>query len=276
MKLRIASAAFLLAFSTISLASPPPKDSLPARMAAPGKFYVGIFGGGGSSGDFNATQYGTAYLLELQGGPLAVNAFGQLGSQSASYFGGQIGYQVQEIFMNTSSWTLTPAVELEGLSMSNSTFSGTLVNNSARLPEHDFAVSYPMSRNVFLLNGVITFNNPSLIVHPYIGLGIGDALLRISGATATQTNPPEAGVNHYNSNPSDSTTVFAGQFKLGLGYDFNQYVSVFADYRWVYIANSQFTLGSTIFPGHAETSSWQVNMDSQRYNMGDVGVRFSV
>jgi predicted porin len=69
---------------------------------------------------------------------------------------------------------------------------------------------------------------------------------------------------------------FAGQIKLGLAYNFNKYLSVFADYRWLYIASTDFTFGSTVFPGHAETSSWQVTLDAQRYNLGTIGVRFSL
>ena len=137
MKLRISTSIFLFALTTPAFASHTPIESV--TVTTPGKFYVGAFGGGGSSNNFNASQFGTAFFLELSGGPLAVNAFGRLKSGSASFFGAQLGYQAPGVALNPSlQWTLGPAVELEGYSMSNSSFNGALINNTARLPEHDF------------------------------------------------------------------------------------------------------------------------------------------
>lgn len=273
MKLRIFSSIFLFALTTLAFASYTPTEF--ATVISPGKFYLGAFGGGGSSNNFNASQFGTAFFSEAEGGPLSVNAFGQLNSQSASFFGAQLGYRAPEILLSSfSQWTLGPAAELEGYAMSKSSFNGTLTNNTERLSAHDFLVSYPMNKTVFLANAVISFNSPCLLVHPYVGFGIGEAVIRISGANATQTNPPEA-VNHYNTNTSDTNSTFAGQIKLGLSYDINKYVSLFADYRCLYLASTHFVFGSTVSPGHVETSSWQVKLDAQRYNLGNAGVRFT-
>lgn len=242
-----------------------------------GKAYVGIFGGGGSSSNFNASQFGTAYFAEINGGPLAVNAFGHVNRHSAAFFGAQLGYQVQEIFANSSAeWRLGSAAELEGYTTNKSSFSGNLNNNTVRLQEHDFLVSYPMRRTVFLANAILNFNSSRFLIHPYIGFGIGNAVIRISGAKAMQINPTEAGVNHYNSDTSDTTSTFAGQIKLGLGYDINKYFSIFAEYRWLYLASTQFTFGSTVYADHVETSSWQVKMNAQKYNLGTIGLRFSL
>lgn len=275
MKLRILSSVLLFALTIPAFANQ--TSTAPLMVTTPGKFYLGAFGGGGSSNNFNATQYGTAYFLEAAGGPLAVNAFGQLNNQSVGFWGAQIGYKAKEIIITPcSQWTLVPAVELEGLSMGSNTFSAHLINNTDRVPEHDFSVSYPMSRTVFLANVVVGFNHPRLMVTPYVGLGFGDAILRISGADSTQISPPEVGINHYNTSASDTNSVFAGQIKLGLSYDFNQYVSLFADYRWVYLASSHFVFGSTVYPTHVQTSPWQVKLDAQNYNLGNVGIRFSL
>lgn len=279
MKTRISSTILLCALVAPTFASHTPSHVESAPVLAPSKFYVGIFGGGGSSNKINVNQYATAYLLEASGGPLAVDAFGTLNSESSAFFGLQLGYQMQEILLSSTPsarWTLSPAIELEGYGMNNSSFNAAVVNNTDRLDAHDFAVTYPMSRNVFLGNMVIGFNNPCLMVHPYIGFGIGSALMRITGATAIQTDPLEAGLNHYNSNSNASDSAFAGQIKLGLSYDFNQYVSVFADYRWLYIASSSFVFGSTVVPGHSATSSWQVSLDAQKYNLANLGLRFNL
>ncbi len=265
----ISSTLFLFALTTSALASP--------AQSMGGKLYAGVFGGGGSSNDFNGSQFGTAFYTEAAGGPVAVNAFGQINSHSASFFGAQLGYQAQEILLNPSSrWTLGPAGELEGYYMNSSSFNGEIINNTARLPEHDFLVSYPMNRTVFLANAVLSLKNPRYLFHPYVGFGIGSAIVRISGADATQVSPPEAGVNHYNSNASDTDSAFAGQIKVGLSYDINKSVSLFADYRWLYLSSTHFLFGSTVAAGHVETSAWQVKLDAQRYNLGDVGIRFNL
>lgn len=250
-----------------------------ADFSSPQKVYIGIFGGGGSSNEFNVTQQGTAFYFEALGGPLAVNGFGHVNSHSNGFFGAQLGYQWEGMtFNHLNTLTIMPAVELEGYYLTNSTFHADLINNTARLDEHDFLVSYPMRRTVFLANYVLNFGKPCLLVQPYIGFGIGSAIVRIAGADASQISPPEVGVNHYNSNPHDTDATFAGQIKAGLSYDINKCVSVFAEYRWLYIANTHFQFGSTVYPevSHPETSPWLVKLDPQRYNMGSVGVRFNL
>lgn len=62
---------------------------------------------------------------------------------------------------------------------------------------------------------VLNFNSANYVSwHPYIGAGIGAAILSISNANSLQTSPPEAGVNHYNSNPNDKVGAFAVQAKV--------------------------------------------------------------
>src|SRR5689334_14693369 len=60
----------------------------PARGA-----YIGIIGGGGFSTATDVTQLGTAFFLEAEGGPLAVNAPGKTNSGSVWFIGGQVGYE---------------------------------------------------------------------------------------------------------------------------------------------------------------------------------------
>jgi opacity protein-like surface antigen len=273
MKLHLSSSILLLALASSTFASQP--TMMPVAVSSPGSLYLGIFAGGGASNNFNATQYATAFFLEAAGGALAVNGFAQLNNHSAFFYGVQLGYQAQEICLNScSQWTITPAAELEGYFMNKRSFDGDYKNNTDRLPEHDFAVSYPTKRNVYLTNAVISFNNPCWVVEPYIGFGIGGAILQISDATATQISPAEA-ANHYSANSSDTSATFAGQIKLGLNYDVYKCLSVFAEYRWLYIANSQFVFGSTVYPGHVPTTSWQVNLNPQKYNLGNIGIRLN-
>lgn len=258
----------------IVLATPIVSHAIALSTSSQGKIYVGAFGGGGASSNLNAVQYGTAFFTEAEGGPLAVNAFGEIKNHSMGFGGAQIGYQAPEILLNSNSQlTLSPAVELEGYYISKNSFTGSLLNNTDRLPEHDFDVSYPIKRSVFLINTVFTLNQPCLLLHPYVGLGIGGALVKISDADSSQVSPLETDINHYNGNPSDMNTTFAGQVKLGLSYDISDMISVFAEYRWLYLASTDFTFGSTVYPIHAPTSSWHVQLDPQKYNLGSVGIR---
>jgi opacity protein-like surface antigen len=173
-----------------------------------------------------------------------------------------------------SSWGLAPAIELEGFYLGKSSFTGhDINNNTTRLPEHDFLVNYPMTSGVFLANAILNLTPSQTRYHPYIAAGIGGAVLSIAHATATQTSPAEPGINHYNSNPNDTAATFAAQGKAGLSFDLTQHISLFAEYRGVYLANTSYSFGSTAYVGHPATSNWRVELGSQYYNTGVLGLR---
>jgi opacity protein-like surface antigen len=248
-------------------------------LSAPGKIYFGVFGGGGSNNNFRVSQYGTAFYVEAAGGPLAVNAFGRVHGDSTGLVGGHVGYQWTNISPNffNSPWSLSPAIELEGYYLGENTFTGhDINNNTTRLPEHDFLVKYPTSTGVFLVNALLNLNSSSSKFHPYLGGGIGSAVLSISGAKALQVAPAEPGVNHFNSNSSNSDSAFAAQGKVGFSFDLTSNFSVFAEYRGLYIADTSYSFGSTVYPGHPATSNWRIEMDSQYYNLGAVGIHYTV
>jgi opacity protein-like surface antigen len=241
--------------------------------AAPiGNAYVSFFGGGGSSTKTNMSLYGTALFSEDLGGPLAVDAFGNTNSRSVGMIGGHVGFQWEDVL--TDAWTITPAIEAEGFYLSRSDFEGHEINNDTdRLPEHDFDVTYPTSANVFLMNAVLNLNLNTWF-RPYVSAGLGGALVSISGATSIQVAPPEVGVNHFNARTSDKDSVFASQVKVGATFAISQHFDVFAEYRWLYLAASHYTFGSTVYPGHAVTTAWQLDLRSQNYNMGAAGIRY--
>ncbi|HEX3386543.1 MAG TPA: hypothetical protein VHS53_15190 [Mucilaginibacter sp.] len=268
-----------LAFSVLTSSAfahqPVMKDTMP--IVVPGKFYVGVFGGGGATDNINASQYGTAFFTAAAGGPLAVNGFGRVNSNSTWLAGAQVGYQVPAIPLCAEyQWSFAPAFELEGFYLGKSNFTGDLINTTTRLPEHDFSVTYPMDSTVLLANVVLNFDKAGFMFHPYIGGGFGGAVVQISGANSKQIAPLEVGINHYNANTSDTAPTFAGQFKAGLSYDFNSFVSIFAEYRYLYLARTHFTFGSTVYPIHVPTTSWEVTLNNQNYNLGVAGIRFNL
>jgi len=251
-----------------------------STIPSPGKVYVGVFGGAGASNDVGIAQFGTAFFSEAEGGPLAVNAFGTARSGTIGLVGGQIGYQWPAIPLNlfNSFSGITPAAELEGYYLGKNSFTGHELNNdTTRLPEHDILVTSPINTGVFLVNAVATFNLASQpMFQPYIGAGIGAGVLSITNADSAQVAPAEADVNHYNSNTSSSDAAFAAQVKAGLNVYLSPNIELFGEYRWLYLSSTDYTFGSTVYPTHAPTSSWLVTFDSQNYNLGAVGLRYTI
>ncbi len=248
----------------------------PESINSQDKIYVGVFGGGGAITSGDIRQSGTAFYFEDVGGPLAVNAFGTGESSSMGMVGGHIGYA----WLNNIGryFPVTPAAELEGYYIGGANIEGHEIgNDTTRLSEHDFFVNYPLETGVFLVNAVLNANNSVFgKFKPYVGVGIGSAVVSISNATATQTSPAEPGVNHYNSETSDKAVAFAAQPKVGVHFDLNPHTSVFAEYRFLYLSQTNYTFGSTVVPGHVATSPWLVSIKPQYYNMGTVGIDFDL
>ncbi len=245
---------------------------------SPGQFYIGVFGGGGGATSDTLAQLGSAYYSSTAGGPLAVNAFGNSSVSGAWLAGLNVGYQWSPILFNKtqSNWTLSPAIEIEGYDVGNTITAVELNNETARLTEHDFHAGYPMNTGVFLVNGLLSLNHSLFnTVHPYLGVGAGTAMISITNAHSDQTAPAEPGINHYNSDPNASTVAFAVQPKIGLHFDINQHGSIFVEYRFLYISPTDYTFGSTVYPSHVATSSWNVKMGAMLYNFGTVGIRFN-
>ena len=252
-----------------------------------GTIYFAAFTGGGVISSGSLYQQGTALYPYGSGssytnndGPLAVNAQGKTNNSSEWIIGGHVGYRWPARLLNYigSSWTFSPATELEGYYIGGTTIQGDDINNAtARLVEHDFRVTYPLQTGVVLVNAVLNANTSATSkFHPYVGVGVGAAVITIAGAVSTQIAPPESGINHYNSDPNDTTTTFAAQPKIGISYDLSNNTSIFAEYRFLYLAASNYTFGSTSYPTHVATTNWDVKIGSQFYNMGSVGVQFDI
>ncbi len=252
----------------------------PTQTSTVEKIYFGAFGGGGSSNQVNINQYGTVFFSEILGGPLAINSFGHTNSRNIDMVGGHVGYQWGDVFLNAfkNQASISPAIELEGYYIGQSAFNGHAINNDMlRIEEHDFLLNYPLSTGVFLANTVLNLNLANYTrLTPFIGAGIGGAVLSVSHASSSQTSPLEENVNHYNSNPNNTTAAFAAQTKVGLNFAINKHLSVFGEYRWLYIGDTHFTFGSTNYLTHAPTSSWNTLLGAQYYNMGSGGIRFTI
>ncbi len=238
-----------------------------AAMVDPARgVYVGVFGGGGYGSSTDITQRGTAYFVEAQGGPLAVNGIGSIGSGGVGFVGGQVGYE----FSHNS--LMLPAFEIEGFYISSGTRSGLVESPNDRLGEHNFDNSFKVNSTVFLANMVVSFPAVHWGVTPYIGGGIGAARVAANGGNSVQVDPPEPGVNHFNSGTDSSAWTFAAQIKAGARLALSSNAYLFGEYRYLYVGSTDQTYGSTVYPFHAATSAWTVNMDSTSYSLATAGI----
>lgn len=241
------------------------------------RFYIGGFGGELFSDSTKMYQMGTAFFEEAVGGPLAIYATGSTKKTSSGFGGVQVGYETT-IQNCCSDWAFAPAVELEAFFYSHKK-SGHLINDTdpTRLPEHDFADSFKVNSSVVLVNAVLALNNSCWCgFSPYIGGGLGAARLSLKGADSLQVSPVEDGVNHFNSKRDDSTWAFAAQVKAGLRYKIWDNFHIFGEYRYLFIDSSNFILGSTVYPNHAPTSPWNVNIKNLNYNAFAIGIQFDL
>jgi opacity protein-like surface antigen len=232
--------------------------------------YVGAFGGWGVGTSTNVNQLGTAFFIEAQGGPLAVNATGQTDSGGVGFIGGQIGYE----FSHRSF--VQPAFELEGLYLRTGNRSATVNSPTDRLDEHTFDNSFSIRNSVYLANMVLSFPTLHPGMTPYIGGGIGGARVSVSGANSLQIAPPEAGVNHFNSNTDSSVWTFAAQAKVGVRVALGAHAYVFGEYRYLYVGSNDQIFGNTVYPDHAATTAWTVRFDDASYHLGTVGIGVNI
>lgn len=234
-----------------------------------GGAYAGIFGGAGS-GSSVARQLGTVYFIEAAGGPQNINAKGKPKDDNTTVVGAQVGYE-----WSNSSY-LRPAVELEALYLPRSKQRANMPHYDVRATENMFNDTLPTDTSVVLANAVLGFKTPYKSITPYIGGGVGAAYVTVTGATSTQLNPAEPGINHFNSEEDSSVLTAAGQLKAGIRMDLSESAYLFGEYRYLYIGAHDQTFGSTFDPGHSPTSPWTVSYDGTSYNLATLGlgVRF--
>lgn len=242
------------------------------------RMYIGAFGGGLYSNASKMYQMGTAFFAEDVGGPLAVYARGHTKKTQSGFGGVQIGYEWSKCPINIgcAGWSITPAAEAEAYWYKHSK-KGHLMNDTHRLPEHDFKDTFHMSSGVYIANAVFILNNSCLgSFSPYVGGGIGATRLSIRDAKSKQVQPRERGINHFNSKPGDSTWAFAAQAKAGVRYNICDSLHVFGEYRYLFIDASNYVLGSTVYSNHAATSPWNVKVKDIHYNAFVFGVQYDL
>jgi len=240
------------------------------------RLYFGGFGGGIYSDDSKMSQMGTALFSEVtDGGPLAVEARGHAKKNGTGFGGVQLGYEWSKCVDQCSSWTIAPGAEIEAYWLSRH-IKGLLVNSTDtdRLPEHDFLDTFHMNEGVYLANFLLSLNN-TWRLSPYVGAGIGATRISLHDADSKQIAPLEAGINHFNSRTHDSSWAFAAQVKAGLRFNICKY-HFFGEYRYLFVDTSNYIFGSTVYPTHAHTTPWNVQIEDMQYSAFVFGVQFDL
>jgi len=242
----------------------------------PYPLYVSVFGGGGSLFSRKIEQTGLA-LNQVGNLNVPVDVASSSAKNAVGFGGIHVGYKWIDLLKSNDSsrWSLTPATELEGYYLGG-TQRDTL-NSKDNSSDYSYKTTYPLNNGVFLANAVLNINPlDKLKFHPYLGAGVGAAFVATSGAESVQLTPEKSNLNNYASKSSSSDWAFATQAKLGLSLDVSSSSSIFAEYRFLYLAPSQYTLGSTKNQSNVASSSWDIHMGGLYSNMGTLGVRYDL
>lgn len=233
--------------------------------------YIGLFGGVGSATEASLQQEGTVLVNQFIS--LPINADGSTGSGTHISTGGiQIGYEWNRWNFGQSGWSLKPAAEVEGIYLGKHSPTGEMPIIPTALGNQ--YVTIPTTASVFLANAIFTVQTPySNKIFPYVGVGAGAAFVSIRGSDSA--NPSEPGINHFNSDPDASSSALAIQLKAGIKGEIYKDLYVFGEYRFLSIESTSYSFGQTDYPGlHLPTTSWQVNLGRQQYNLLVAGLQY--
>lgn len=254
--------------------------------------YLGVFGGGGAINDSSMSQASTAYKRKGVAGEthtydLQVSVQGKTHTDTAGFGGLHVGYEFSEIPFG-QDWGLRPALEFEGYYVTTSQ-TAQLVNSqieptvgdlkySVPAGTHSFANSYNYDIGVLLANAVFSVKTPwSNHIFPYIGAGVGANISAKRSADSKQLTPvAEPTINHFNADDNGSRSGFAAQGKAGIRAEIIDNLSLFAEYRFLYASESNYTFGPTFYPTvHADTAEWGNHFGSTKMHSGAFGIDYA-
>lgn len=252
------------AFALLSLTMP--CSSLFAH--GQGQAYIGVFGGGGGAVKTHVTQSGFAFNMPDPRDALLVDATGQSGDFGSAMAGGHFGYEFK------LGKYVRPALEFEGFYLRSCGGEKTSSLFNPTFFEHDFVDKLPLRNVSFFGNFIFAVQLPWKWLEPYVGGGIGGAIVWIEKAHSQQDSPAEPGINHFNSKPTASDSAFTAQLKTGLRFNIHRHWRIFAEYRYLYLASTTYIFGFTEYSTHAPTSNWILDLGKLDYNLGVLGLEY--
>ncbi|CAB4243022.1 conserved protein of unknown function [Methylacidimicrobium sp. AP8] len=233
-----------------------PKEAMAPQEAFGPKtgLYFGIFGG---------AAFGMSNGVSALDSPPLFSAGGRATPGTAAVGGVEVGYNFRSFALDSAkSYWLQPAAQFEAFYLGQATERGTLTGGVAGTPAiAPYQFGSNLNMGVFLVDGVAKFVTPIGLV-PYIGGGIGGAYLASSGTSFTGPTGNLLTTGGYEQG------AFAGQGLVGLQYNISEHWSIFAEYKILYIKETQFsylmTSGNTMLIKYPEY-----------YNIAIAGLRFN-
>lgn len=227
-----------------------PKEALGPKTG----LYFGIFGG---------AAFGMSNGVSALNSPPLFSAGGRATPGTAAVGGLEVGYNFRGYALDAAkSYWIQPAAQFEAFYLGQATESGSLTGGVAGAPGiSSYQFGSNLNMGVFLVDGVAKFVTPIGLV-PYIGGGVGGAYLASSGTSFVGP------AGNLLSSGSYSQGAFAGQGLAGLQYNFGEHWSIFAEYKILYIKETQFSYGMT------DGNSMLIKYP-EYYNIAIAGLRFN-
>ncbi len=229
-----------------------PKEALGPKTG----LYFGIFGG---------AAFGMSNGVGALNSPPLFSAGGRATPGTAAVAGLQVGYNFRSYALDSAkSYWLQPAAQFEAFYLGQATESGSLSGGLVGVPgstSSSYQFGSNLNMGVFLVDGVAKFVTPIGLV-PYIGSGIGGAYLASSGTSFAGP------AGNLLSSGSYSQGAFAGQGLAGLQYNLGEHWSLFAEYKILYIKETQFSYGMT-------SGNTMLIKYPEYYNIAIAGLRFN-
>ena len=117
------------------------------------------------------------------------------------------------------------------------------------------------------------------------GLGVGFSAITMKDAKSFQSNPASANesyemttengggiANHYNSQSIATDNIMFSQFRLGTKVKLIDNLALLVDARGMFVGESTFNFGSTIYSDHAPTDNWIYKMGGSSLFSVNVGL----
>ncbi|WP_020494287.1 hypothetical protein [Verrucomicrobium sp. 3C] len=190
--------------------------------------YFGIFGG---------AAFGMSNGVGALDSPPLFSAGGRAAVGTAAVGGIEVGYNFRSIALDSAKqYWLQPAAQFEAFYLGQATESGSLTGGVVGTPGLSaYQFGSNLNMGVFLVDGVAKFVTPIGLV-PYIGGGVGGVYLASSGTSFV--GPSGADLL---TTGSYAQGAFAGQGLVGLQYNIGKHWSLFAEYKILYIKETQFS-----------------------------------
>jgi len=154
--------------------------------------------------------------------------------------------------------------------------------------QHTFSNTMTMNSWNAAINLTLSYDFSSKIsVNGALGAGFTAVTLKNGESLQSGPAPADPGfeattengggvVNHFNSQPNASDNLMFGLFRLGTKIELLENIALRIDARGMYMGESTFVFGSTVYTDHAPTDNWTYKIGTGITYAITVGLRVSL